>query len=179
MVKPAIDAEFYNKIYNMAAEKQDNEALEILNTIGQPPYERAKNVGQLFRIIKKYEKANSLPAPESWFTVSAAYDNEKDNQNRSDGDDYSFVNFAGDAKLGVLPMSAGIDLMKDHLDFKLPVHFIQGKEDILTPKETTKKYFEAIKAPKKKYYLLPKTAHGFNPAVLKTQYKIVKGIKIW
>ena len=177
MVKPVIDAEFYNKIYKMAEEKQDKEALVILNTIGQPPYERAKNVGQLFRIIKKYEKANSLPAPESWFTVSAAYDNEKDNQNRSDGDDYSFVNFAGDAKLGVLPMSAGIDLMKEHLDFKIPVHFIQGEEDILTPKETTKKYFEAIKAPKKKYYLLPKTAHGFNLAVLETQYKIVKGIK--
>lgn len=177
MVKPAIDAEFYNKIYKMAAGKKDKEALEILNTIGKPPYERAKNVGQLFRIIKKYEKANSLSAPESWFAVSAAYDNEKDNQNRSDGDDYFFVNFAGDAKLGVLPMSAGIDLMKNNLDFKIPVHFIQGEEDILTPKETTKKYFKAIKAPKKKYYLLPKTAHGFNLAVLETQYKIVKGIK--
>ena len=114
----------------MAEGKKDKEALEILNTIGKPPYERAKNVGQLFRIIKKYEKANSLSAPESWFAVSAAYDNEKDNQNRSDGDDYSFVKIAGDAKLGVLPMSAGIDLMKDHLDFKLHVHVIQGKEEI-------------------------------------------------
>jgi pimeloyl-ACP methyl ester carboxylesterase len=119
-----------------------------------------------------------LPAPESWLAVSPAYDNEKDNQNRSDGDDYSFVNFAGDAKLGVLPMSTGIDLMEDNLDFKIPVHFIQGKEDILTPKETTKKYFKAISAPKKKYYLLSKTAHGFYLAVLETQYKIVKGIKI-
>ncbi len=177
LIKPSIDAEFYNKIYKMADGKKDKDALEILNTIGKPPYERAKNVGQLFRIIKKYEKANSLPAPESWFAVSAAYNNEKDNQNRSDGDDYSFVNFAGDAKLGVLPMSAGIDLMKDNLDFKIPVYFIQGEADILTPKETTRKYFKAIKAPKKKYYLLPKTAHGFNLSVLETQYKIVKGIR--
>lgn len=177
IIKPVIDAEFYNKVYKIAEGKKDSAALEILHTIGKPPYERAKNVGQLFRIIKKYERANSLPAPESWFVLSSAYDNQKDNQNRSDGDDYSFVNFAGDAKLGVLPMSAGIDLMKDNLEFKIPVHFIQGEEDILTPKETIKKYFKAIKAPKKKYYLLPKAAHGFNLAVLETQYKIVKGIK--
>ncbi len=178
IVNPSIDAEFYNKIYKMAEVKKDKEALEILNTIGKPPYERAKNVGQLFRIIKKYEKINSLPAPEAWFVVSSAYDNEKDNQNRSDGDDYSFVNFAGDNKLGVSAMSASINLMKDNLEFKIPIYFIQGEEDILTPKETTKKYFDAIKAPEKKYYLLPKTAHGFNLSVLETQYKIDKGIKI-
>jgi pimeloyl-ACP methyl ester carboxylesterase len=141
IVNSVIDAELYNKIYKMAEKKKDKEALETLNMIGKPPYERAKNVGQLFRIIKKYEKANSLPAPETWFVVSSTYDNEKDNQNRSDGDDYSFVNFAGDNKLGASAMSTSIDLMKDNLEFKIPVHFIQGEEDILTPKETTKKYF--------------------------------------
>lgn len=177
IVNPAIDIEFYNKIYKIAERKNDKEALEMLDTVGKPPYYRAKKVGQLFRILKKYEKANSIPAPESWFVVSLAYDNAKDNQNRSDGDDYSFVNYAGDNKLGVQAMSATINLMKDNLDFKIPVYLIQGDEDILTPKEITKKYFHKIKAPKKKYYLLPKTAHGFNESVLKTQYKIFKGIK--
>ncbi len=178
MVNPAIDSELYNKVYKMAEKKKDTESLDILNTIGKPPYERAKNVGQLFKVIKKYEKAHSLPAPESWFVVSPAYDNKKDNQNRSDGDDYSFVNFAGDHKLGVLPMSASINLMKDNVNFQIPVYLIQGNEDILTPKERTKEYFKAIKSPKKKYYLLPKTAHGFNLSVLETQYKIVERIKI-
>ena len=41
----------------------------------------------------------------------------------------------------------------------------------------TKKYFNKIKAPKKSYYLLPKTAHGFNLQVLEAQYKIFKRIK--
>lgn len=177
IVNPSIDIEFYNKVYKMADEKKDKDALEILNTIGKPPYDRAKKVGQLFRILKKYEKANSIPAPESWFVVSPAYDNAKDNQNRSDGDDYSFVNYEGDSKLGVQSMSATINLMKDNLYFKIPVYLIQGDEDILTPKEKTKKYFDKIKAPKKKYYLLPKTAHGFNLSVLETQYKIFKSIK--
>jgi pimeloyl-ACP methyl ester carboxylesterase len=75
-------------------------------------------------------------------------------------------------------MSVGIDLMKDNVNFKIPVYLIQGNEDILTPKGTTKQFYDKIKAPSKKYYLLPKTAHGFNLDVLETQYKIFKRINI-
>lgn len=179
IVNPTIDLDFYNRIYKMAESKNDKDALELLNTIGKPPYDRAKKVGQLFRILKKYEGMNSTPAPDNWFVLSSEYDNGKDNQNRSDGDDYSFVNYTGDAKLSVPSMSASINLMQDNLNFQIPVYLIQGNEDLLTPKEKTKKYYNKIKAPKKKYYLLPKTAHGFNQSVLNTQYKIFKIIKVW
>ena len=128
-------------------------------------------------ILKNYERMNSSPAPENWFLLSPEYDNQKDNQNRSDGDDYSFVNYVGDTQLGMESMCAGINLMETHLNFQIPIYLIQGNEDLLTPKEKTKKYFDTIKAPKKKYYLLPNTAHGFNLSVLETQYKIFKSIK--
>ncbi|MEB2776406.1 alpha/beta hydrolase [Algoriphagus sp. D3-2-R+10] len=177
IVNPTIDIDFYNKIYKMAETKNDQDALEVLNTIGKPPYDRAKNVGLLFRVLKKYEGMNSTPAPENWFVPSPEYNNDKDNQDRSNGDDFSFVNYTGDTQLDVQSMSADINLMKDNLDFQIPVYLIQGNEDILTSKEETKKYFNKIKAPKKKYYLLPKTAHGFNLLVLETQYKIFKRIK--
>jgi pimeloyl-ACP methyl ester carboxylesterase len=177
IVNPAIDIAFYNKVYKMAEGKNDKEALKILKTIGKPPYDRANKTGQLFRIIKKYEKENSIPAPDNWFVVSPDYDNAKDNQNRSDGDDYSFVNYTGDSKLEVQAMSTTINLLIDNITFQIPVYLIQGREDILTPKEKTKKYFNKIKAPVKKYYLLSKTAHGFNTSVLETQYKIFKRIK--
>ncbi len=177
IVNPTIDIELYNKVYTMATVAQDKEALEILDKIGKPPYERARSAGQLFRVIKKYERLHSTPAPDAWFVLSLAYDNDKDNQNRSDGDDYSFVNFAGDKQLQVPSIRDSIDLMKDNLSFKIPVFFIQGENDILTPKEKSKAYFDKIIAPEKKYYLLPNTAHGFNQSVLETQYKICKGIK--
>lgn len=176
IVNPIIDIDFYNKIYQMAEKKNDKEAIDLLNTIGRPPYDRAKKVGQLFRVLKKYERINSTPAPDHWFVLSPEYDNEQDNQNRSDGDDYSFVNYTGDTKLGVQSMSADINLMRDNLEFKIPIYLIQGNEDILTPKEKTKEYFKKIKAPQKEYYLLPKTAHGFNASVLETQFKIFKSI---
>jgi pimeloyl-ACP methyl ester carboxylesterase len=177
IVKPAIDGVLYAKIYKIAEDKNDTESLEVLNSIGKPPYDRAKKVGQLFRVLKKYERANSTPAPESWFVEAPTYNNPKDSQNREDGDDYSFVNYTGDSKLGVQSMSAKIDLMKDNLEFKIPVYLIQGNEDLMTPKEASKAYFDKIKAPEKKYYLLPKTAHGFNESVLEMQSKIFRSIK--
>ncbi|WP_449397403.1 alpha/beta hydrolase family protein [Chryseobacterium wanjuense] len=82
----------------------------------------------------------------------------------------------GDSKLEVKCMAESIDMMKDNLHFKIPVYLIQGEEDILTPKEMSKQYFDAMTAPKKEYYLLPKAAHGFNQAVVDTQYKIFKKI---
>lgn len=177
IVNPTIDVSMYAKIYKMAEDRKDLEALDILNSIGKPPYSRAKNVGMLFRIVKKYERANSTPAPDHWFQLSPAYDNDTDAKNRADGDDYSFVHYVGDATLGVSSMAANLNFMRDHLDFKIPVYLIQGNEDILTPKEDSKKYFDAIKAPKKEYYLLPKAAHGFNESVVETQYKIFRSIK--
>ena len=74
-------------------------------------------------------------------------------------------------------MGASINMMRDNLNFKIPVYLIQGQEDILTPKEISKRYFDVIKAPKKEYFLLPKAAHGFNLSVVETQHKIFKRIK--
>ncbi|MEB0278060.1 MULTISPECIES: hypothetical protein [unclassified Mucilaginibacter] len=40
--------------------------------------------------------------------------------------------------------------------------------------ETTKVYFDKIKAPKKQMILVPNAAHGFNQAVLNAQLKAIK-----
>lgn len=74
-------------------------------------------------------------------------------------------------------MRTSINFMSDHFVFKIPVYLIQGNEDLLTPKEITTDYFDKIQAPEKKYYLLPKTAHGFNMSLMETQYRIFKNIK--
>jgi pimeloyl-ACP methyl ester carboxylesterase len=166
----------YQKIYQMVQSAKDQQSIDALDSIGKPPYDIARNAGQLFRIIKKYERKNSVPAPSSWFELSAEYANEKDSLNRYDGDDYSFVNYIGDKHLGVKPMMSTVNLLKDGLDLKIPVYLIQGEEDILTPKEITKEYFNKIRSPKKKFILLPGAAHGFNLSVVEIQFKIMKSI---
>lgn len=172
------DLPLYNRVYHIAQKNNDTKSIETLTAIGKPPYTRAKTTGQLYRVLKKYERENSTPAPDSWFVESAGYDNEKDARNRENGDDYSFVNFIGDDQFGVRSMRSTINFLEDNLEFEIPIYLIQGEEDLLTPKESTKNYFEKIKAPAKKYYLLPKTAHGFNLSVVEKQYEIFKSIKI-
>ena len=177
IVNPSDDVLLFDKVYRLAEQDHDTVSLKILTELGKPAYGSAKSVGQLLRIVKKYETVNSVAAPGSWFVLSPAYDNAQDEQHRNDGDDYSFVNYIGDKKFKVESMRATINFMKSETDFRIPVYLIQGIADLLTPKESTKKYFDKIKAPKKKYFLLPEAAHGFNKAVLETQYKIFKEIK--
>ena len=81
----------YQVVYERAKKDNDQSSLEILNAIGSPPYEAARNMGQLNRIICRYEAKSSIPPPSSWIELAPAYNNEKDNQHRSDGDDNSFV----------------------------------------------------------------------------------------
>jgi len=178
IVNDASDEGLYAKVHELATAAGDSTSLNQLDEIGKPPYDRARTVGQLWRIVKKYERQSSLPAPESWFVPSPEYDNAEDDRARSDGDDYSFVNFVGDKVLGVAAMRAGINFLETGLDFQIPVYLIQGEEDILTPMESTRLYFDRLKAPHKDYVILPNTAHGFNQKVIDAQYAIFRSIKI-
>ena len=71
-------------------------------------------------------------------------------------------------------MAEDIDFNKDGLTFNIPVFLVQGELDILTAKETTRPYFDAIRAPKKEYFLLPDAAHGFNQSVTDQLLQILK-----
>ena len=56
IVKPGIDLAFYDKIYKIAESQNDKAGLEVLNVIGKPPYDRARKVGQLLRIVKNTKR---------------------------------------------------------------------------------------------------------------------------
>ena len=177
IVDPAANFPFvYDKVYKLAKAENDRKSLDALTSLGPPPYDTAKNYGRLLRIVKKFEKQNSIPAPDSFWILPAFYDNSKDEKDRTEGDDYSFINYVGDKGLGIKPMMESIHFLKTDLDFKIPIFLFQGEEDILTSKEFTKPYFDKIRAPKKEYFLLPGAAHGFNQSVLDSQYKIMKKI---
>lgn len=164
----------YEKTHALAKLANDTSSVKTLESLGTPPYDHARTYGQLLRIVKKYERMKATPAPEMWFKVAPGYDNEKDEKNRYDGDDYSFVNFFGDKKFGLKGMASEVDFQAKGFHFRLPVFLVQGELDILTPADVSKSYFEKIKAPRKKYYLLPDAAHGFNQSVVDTFYDVLK-----
>ena len=164
----------YNKVLKLARLTNDTASVNKLNSMGIPPYDDAKNAGHFLRIIKKFEEAVSIKAPGKWWKIKPDYENETDSKNREDGDDYSFINYVGHKKSGIHAMMNEIDFLNGELNFKIPVYFIQGEHDILTPKEITKAYFDKINAPVKEFYLIQGAAHGFNQAVVDAQYRVLR-----
>lgn len=163
----------YQQVYLLAKDAKDQSTLDILASIGQPPYPDAKNLGQLLRLVRKAEQQHIQPPSPSMFQLSPAYDNEEDLQHRNDGEDYSFINFTGDKKLGVVPLISSINFLNDELNFTIPVYLLQGKEDIQTPEILTRKFFNQIKAPKKEFISLSRCGHGFNQLVIEAQLKML------
>ena len=168
----------YAEIYKMASDRKDEVVIEKLETIGPPPYSMAKNYGQLLRIVKQFEKENSTPAPSSWWKIAPIYDNIKDQNDRYNGDDYSFLNLVGDKNIGVKSMVNDINFEKNGLIFHLPVYMIQGSNDMLTSKYINKPYFDKIRAPKKEYFLVSDAAHGFNQSIVNKQYEVIKSLRV-
>ncbi|WP_192821607.1 alpha/beta fold hydrolase [Rufibacter sp. LB8] len=164
----------YKKVLALAQQAKDQPAIDLLQTIGAPPYADPKNYGQMLRVVKRYERSRAQPAPAAWNKIAPEYDNEQDTQHRYDGDDYSFVNLIGDKKLNLPSMIADQDFMRTGLKFKLPVYFIQGAGDLTTAPELTTAYFNKLKAPKKELVLLPNSAHGHNQLVIDAQLKILQ-----
>ncbi len=170
----AADAAAYDRVITLAQQQGDENALNILKTLGAPPYDLARHTGQFIRVVKKYQQQNASAPPDEWFVPSEAYNNETDRRNRSDGDDYSFVNYAGDTRLGVVGMCRSINLVAEGLTFDIPVFFIQGEHDLQTPVQLSREYFERIRAPLKRFILLPDAEHGFNRSVVEAHYDIMK-----
>ncbi len=168
----------YQKVCEMAKSQKDKVSIEKLTTLGEPPYNSAKSYGQLLRIVKKYERENSISAPNFWWKIAPEYDNKKDSKDRYDGDDYSFINFVGHEKLGIKSMVADTDFDINGLEFSIPIYLIQGEQDILTSKAVNKPYFDKINAPKKEYFLLPDAGHGHNQSIVNKQFEVVNKLQI-
>ncbi|WP_291960288.1 alpha/beta fold hydrolase [Maribacter sp.] len=168
----------YCEVFKLAKEKLDDQAVKKLNDLGAPPYQRAKDYGQLLNVVQRFEKEHSEPVPSKWRKIADEYDNNHDSKNRYDGDDYTFLNLVGDEYLGVPAMATHIDFDKTAVTFKLPVYLIQGENDVLCPKELTKPYFDKIRAPRKEFVIVSKAAHMVNEAIVKKQYEIVKALRV-
>jgi pimeloyl-ACP methyl ester carboxylesterase len=164
----------YFEVLKLAKNEEDKATVDKLTILGKPPYNNAKDYGILLRIIKKYEAKNSTPAPEYWWKIAPEYDNEKDNKDRYNGDDYSFINFVGHEKLGIKSMVSYTNFNQNGLEYKIPIYIIQGKHDILTLNIISKSYFDKINAPKKEFFLLSDAAHGHNQSVVDKQLEVVK-----
>ncbi len=87
------------------------------------------------------------------------------------GEDYSYLQFVGLAGDGML---STVDLPQLGTTFDVPVFLVQGAEDLVTVPAVAKTYFDSIRAPRKRYVLLPATGHDPNPSTIDAIHKLLK-----
>jgi pimeloyl-ACP methyl ester carboxylesterase len=165
------DSASYHKLIGLARADGDTQTLDTLQALGDPPWTNPRAHGILRRASRVYEAKVSTPTPKSWWKPSPKYSTEKMQVDYENGEEFSWMQFVGLKGNGML---ATLDLTKLGTDFQIPVFMVQGEEDLVTVPEVAKRYFDTIRAPKKEYFLVPRTGHDPNPAMIETQFEILK-----
>lgn len=163
----------YARATALAKAAGDTDALAKLEALGPPPWTNPRAFGILRRITRKDEALKTDAPPAGWFKFAPGYDTPEYEAAYEAGEDYSFFQFVGAKGDGIGP---GIDLRKLGMRFAMPVYLIQGEEDLVTPPEISKAYFDEIVAPKKEYLLLPRVGHDPNAAMLAAQYGVLEKV---
>ncbi len=160
----------YAKLLAKVRAAGDAKAIAALEGIGAPPWTNPRAMGIMRRISRPYEAKTAVPAPSAWLALAPAYATPQAQADYEQGEDYSWLQFVGIKGNGML---STIDLAKLGMEFKLPVFLVQGEDDLVTVPEVAKRYFDAISAPRKEFFLLPRTGHDPNPPMIEAQWRIV------
>lgn len=165
------EADSYRKLLSLARAANDAKSIAAIEALGAPPWANPRHPGLFRKISRGYEAKVVTPSPKGWFTLASAYQSEKMQADYEAGEDYSWIQYVGMKGDGI---HATFDLYKLGTDFPMPVFMVVGEHDLTTTPEVAKRYFDAIKAPKKEFFLLPLTGHDPNPPMVDAQYNILK-----
>lgn len=165
------DSASYRKVLELARASGDGKTIAAIEALGPPPWTNPRSGGILRRAGRQIEAKTSMPAPKQWWNLGPAYASKQMQAEYERGEDYSWMQFVGMKGNGML---SSVDLPKLGLEYKLPVFMIQGEQDLVTVPEVSKRYFDAIVAPKKEYFSLPHTGHDPNPEMIDTQFMVLK-----
>lgn len=156
----------YERTLGLARAAADADAVGKLEKLGPPPWTDPRAFGILRRVTRKYEAMASDPPPKGWFAFGAGYDTPQYAADYEAGEDYSFLQFVGLKGDGMGPK---IDLRKLGLRFAMPVYMLQGEQDLVTPPQVSRAYFDALVAPKKEFVSLSRTGHDPNRIMIDAQ----------
>ena len=165
------ETDSYRKLLDLAKAANDAKTIAAIEALGAPPWSNPRNSGLFRKISRGYEAKVITPTPKGWYALSPAYQTEKMQADYEAGEDYSWIQYVGVKREG---MHATLDLYKLGTDFKIPVFMVIGEHDLTTTPAVARRYFDAIKAPKKEFFLLPLVGHDPNPPMVDAQYRVLK-----
>jgi pimeloyl-ACP methyl ester carboxylesterase len=140
----------------------DQVSIEQLNTIGRPPYPNMTNVEMAEAcdveraVVEKYEPHRVNPGIREIGGI--LLDN-----GLSFREKYASMQYYGTyypAYNILWPTCFHINLIRDVPEWKIPVYIIQGDNDHYTETSLAKDYFDSLKAPEKKWFLIENATHG-------------------
>lgn len=160
-----------DRLRALAEEAGDQPTLEALRALGPPPWTNPRNSGILRRLTRTYERRAVDAAPASWWVADPAYATPSYEAEAEAADDYSYLQFVGAEGRGMLDE---VDLRALGTRFEVPIHLIQGAEDLVTTPSVARSWFDSINAPGKSFVLLERTGHDPNPAALAAVRRILE-----
>lgn len=171
MVAQRENIDGHAKLIALARAANDTETVAKIEVLGPPPWVNPRSFGIERRASRKYEAMGSDPMPKAWAAPGALYATPQAQADYEAGEDYSFVQFVGMNNDG---MFRTVDLYMLGLQFKLPVYLVQGTQDLVTTRDVTQRYYDAIKAPVKKLVLVPRAGHDPNLPMVEAQSKLLR-----
>lgn len=165
----------YTRLATMARASGDAATRASLDAIGPPPWTDPRNPGIVRRITRTYEAGRIDAAPREWWTRAAGYDTPAMEAEAEAGEEYSYLQFVGRDGTG---MFAGIDLPALGPDYRVPMFFVQGAEDLVTVPEVTQGFADAIVAPAKELVTVPRAGHDPNrPMIAAIEDLLVRRVR--
>jgi pimeloyl-ACP methyl ester carboxylesterase len=144
----------FNFLLAKARAANDRKRVEQLEAIGTPDPTSAEQYFSWWRMRNPYMSKDD----GKWFE-------ELDRIVRSDPAEFTeeymktFGEGMGYSGRTILSAMLATELPTTANRFKIPFFVIQGKEDMVTPTSVAMKYFDVVKAPKKKLILIPQAGH--------------------
>lgn len=134
--------------------QDDSEALEKLEELGEPPYKYDEDIRDFTYLVNDYG-GNFDGDMLSLITKIAS------------SPEYNFIDYIRGVKglnRGGAPMYEDgeftrVNIMEDISSLDLPVFFLTGKNDYITPLQLVEEYFEILEAPRKDLVIFEDSAH--------------------
>jgi pimeloyl-ACP methyl ester carboxylesterase len=160
----------YARVLELARAAGDEEAVTALTAIGAPPWHSVSKWPVFHKLERRYQ-AKLVTAPPALETINPAYASPQEREQYAAADDFSFLQFWGMTLSG--PFTA-VDLPALGTTFAIPIFIIQGEEDLTAAPRLAKAYFDSIKAPRKRFYLVLGTGHEPSAAELTLTLKVLE-----
>jgi pimeloyl-ACP methyl ester carboxylesterase len=160
----------YEKSIELAEKFKNEEVSNLLKELSSPPYDHPRKYGQLYRIIKGFEKGSHTTKKSR---ILERYNSEEDRKYRNLGEEYSWMHFVGFKRLGIKGMRSSVNLEKLDFEFQVPIFIFQGAKDLTTPAHITTKYLNQVKAPIKEYFLIPDSGHEASDKMLDAELALL------